>query len=907
MKEWYKQSKEELLSSLSTNMDTGLTNDEVQKRLEKYGTNELKEENKKSFLSKIIAQFSDFLILILIGAAAISIVVGETKDAIVILAIVVVNALLGIYQEGKAEKALEALKKMASPNAKVIRNGHIEVIPASTLVPGDIVSLDAGDIIPADLRLVESSNLKIEEASLTGESVPVEKDSNKGFTDDMSLGDRINMAYMSTSITYGRGKGVVVETGHGTEIGKIATLIQSYEDELTPLQKQLNQLGKFLGLTTIFVCIAVFVMGLLQGRDILEMFMVAISLAVAAIPEGLPAIVTIVLSIGMSKMVKRNAIVKKLLAVETLGSTTVICSDKTGTLTQNEMTVVKVFTDGKILDVTGTGYDPVGEFKLEENNISADDIGDLQTLLSIAALVNDADLDKTQEGYKVIGDPTEGALITLAGKGKITRKNINSEYPRIEEIPFDSGRKMMTTFHENYLPNKIVSFTKGAPDIIIDKCSHISIDGKVKEFDDNLKKEVLHVNSFFSRDALRVLAFAYKEYNTLPTDISPDSNEVNMTFVGLVGMIDPARPEAKDAIAKCKEAGIQTVMITGDYKETAFAIAKELGMAESIDQAMMGAELNDISDEKLQEVVKDVKVYARVSPEHKVRIVSALKANGEITAMTGDGVNDALALKKADIGVSMGITGTDVAKNTAEMILTDDNFASIVSAVEEGRIIFSNIKKFVYFLLSCNIGEILLVFTSILLGWNVPLLPIQLLWLNLVTDSFPALALGVEKGEPDIMQQQPRDSKEAIINRSMMFSILLQSIAVAGGSLLAYYWGMHHYPIQYDALGNVIEASLVPARTITFATLITAELLRAYSSRSQKHTLFKIGFFTNRSMVYSTLFAFLLLLVVLYVPFMQDIFYTFPLGLLDWEIVLSFAFIPLVVGELGKVIFKKNK
>lgn len=907
MKEWYKQSKEELLSGLDTNMDTGLTNDEVQKRLEKYGTNELKEESRKSFVSKIIAQFSDFLILILIGAAAISIAVGETKDAIVILAIVVVNALLGIYQEGKAEKALEALKKMASPNAKVIRNGHIEVVPASTLVPGDIVSLDAGDIIPSDLRLVESSNLKIEEASLTGESVPVEKDSNKSFSEDMSLGDRINMAYMSTSITYGRGKGVVVETGHGTEIGKIATLIQSYEDELTPLQKQLNQLGKFLGLTTIVVCIAVFVMGLLQGRDVLEMFMVAISLAVAAIPEGLPAIVTIVLSIGMSKMVKRNAIVKKLLAVETLGSTTVICSDKTGTLTQNEMTVVKVFTDGKILDVTGTGYDPVGDFKLEGNKISINDIGDLQTLLSIATLTNDADLDKTQEGYKVIGDPTEGALITLAGKGSITRKDLNLEYPRIEEIPFDSGRKMMTTFHENYIPNKVVSFTKGAPDIIIDKCSHISIDGKVKEFDDNLKKEVLNVNSLFSRDALRVLAFSYKEYNNLPTDISPDSNEVNMTFVGLVGMIDPARPEAKDAIAKCKEAGIKTVMITGDYKETAFAIAKELGMAESIDQAMMGAELNDMSDEKLQEVVKDVKVYARVSPEHKVRIVSALKANGEIAAMTGDGVNDALALKKADIGVSMGITGTDVAKNTAEMILTDDNFASIVSAVEEGRIIFSNIKKFVYFLLSCNIGEILLVFTSILLGWNVPLLPIQLLWLNLVTDSFPALALGVEKGEPDIMQQQPRDSKESIINGRMMFSIILQSIAVAGGSLLAYYWGMQHYPLEYDALGKVIESSLIPSRTITFATLITAELLRAYSSRSQKHTLFKIGFFTNRSMVYSTLFAFLLLIFVLYVPFMQGIFYTFPLGLLDWEIVLSFAFIPLVVGEVSKMIFKNKK
>lgn len=904
MKEWYRQSKEELLLELKSNIDSGLTKDEVTLRLEKYGPNDLKEEDKKSFLSKVIAQFSDFLILILIGAAIISFAVGESKDAIVIIAIVIVNAFLGIYQEGRAEKALDALKKMSSPNAKVIRNGILEVVPANTLVPGDIVSLDAGDIIPADLRLVESSNLKIEEASLTGESVPVEKDSNAAFEEEVSLGDRKNMAYMSTAVTYGRGKGVVIGTGHNTEIGKIATMIQSFEDEATPLQKQLNHLGKILGLTTIIICIAVFGIGLLQGRGALEMFMVAISLAVAAIPEGLPAIVTIVLAIGMNRMVKRHAIVKKLLAVETLGSTTIICSDKTGTLTQNEMTVVKVFADGKIIDVTGGGYDPVGEFKLEENNIRTEDIGDLQTLLSISALANDADLENTPDGYKVIGDPTEGALITLAGKGGINKHTINTEFPRVEEIPFDSDRKMMTTFHKDYIPNKIVSFTKGAPDIIINRCNRISIYGKISEFDDEMKKEVLKVNSYFSKDALRVLAFAYKEYNELPKGISSDLNEIDMTFVGLVGMIDPARPEAKDAIAKCKEAGIKTVMITGDYKETAFAIAKELGMAESIDEAMMGAELNNISDEDLKEVVKNVKVYARVSPEHKVRIVSALKANGEITAMTGDGVNDALALKRADIGVSMGITGTDVAKNTAEMILTDDNFASIVSAVEEGRIIFSNIKKFVFFLLSCNIGEIFLVFTSILLGWEVPLLPIQLLWLNLVTDSFPALALGVEPGEPDIMQQKPRNTNEPIINRNMMLSIVLQSIAVAGGSLLAYYWGMHHYPIEYDAFGKVIEASLIPARTITFATLITAELLRAYSSRSQKYTLFKIGFFTNKNMVYSTLFAFLLLVVVLYIPFMQNIFYTFPLGVLDWEIVLSFAFIPLITGEIGKVIFK---
>lgn len=891
--EWYRQSKEDLLSNLTTDISSGLSSEEVNLRIEKYGTNELKEEKKKGFLSKIIAQFSDFLVLILIAAAIVSFVVGEEKDAIVILSIVIVNAFLGIYQEGKAEKSLDALKKMASPNAKVIRNGKIYEVPSSNLVPGDIVSLDAGDIIPADLRLVESSNLKIEEASLTGESLPVEKSSNINITDETSLGDRVNMAYMSTIVTYGRGKGVVVGTGHDTEIGNIATMIQSFDDEVTPLQKQLNQLGKVLGLATIFICIAVFGIGLLQKRPILDMFMVSISLAVAAIPEGLPAIVTIVLAIGMNKMVKKNAIVKRLLAVETLGSTTFICSDKTGTLTQNEMTVVKVYTDGKIVDVTGGGYNPSGEFKIDDKTIDYKEIGDLQTILSIAALANDADLEKTETAYKVIGDPTEGSLITLAGKGGILKSDINKEYPRIEEIPFDSDRKMMTTFHKNYVPNKVVSFTKGAPDVIINRCNRISINGEVKEFTKSLKDEVLKVNSDFSKTALRVLSFAYKEYDSLPENISPELNEVDMTFVGLVGMIDPARPEAKEAIRHCKQAGIQTVMITGDYKETAFAIAKELGMVESMDEAMMGDELNNISDEELKKVVTKIKVYARVSPEHKVRIISALKANGEITSMTGDGVNDALALKRADIGVAMGITGTDVAKNTADLILTDDNFTSIVSAVEEGRIIYSNIKKFVFFLLSCNIGEILLVLMSILLNLPVPLLPIQLLWLNLVTDSFPALALGVEKGEPDIMQINPRKPNEPILDRIMLKKITFQSIAIAAASLLAFKWGLNHYPNDIDK-----------ARTITFTTLILAELLRAYSSRSQKHTLFKLGLFTNKNLVYSTIFSFSLMLLVLYVPFIQPIFKTFSLGLLDWEIVLSFAFIPLIVGELDKMIFK---
>lgn len=894
LKKWYKEDINDSLSALETDPQKGLSTDQLNQRLEEYGHNELKEEKRQSLLSKLLAQFSNFLVLILIGAAIVSFAVGARKDGLVILAIVIVNALLGLYQEGKAEKSLEALQKMSSPHAKVLRNSKVEEIQASNLVPGDIVLLDAGDIIPADLRLIESSNLKVEEASLTGESVPVEKSSKLVFSEDVSLGDRSNMAYMSTAVTYGRGKGLVVDTGHSTEIGKIATMIQSYDEELTPLQKQLNQLGKFLGIVIIIISIVVFGIGMLQKRELLEMFMIAISLAVAAIPEGLPAIVTIVLALGMNKMVKKNAIVKKLLAVETLGSTTVICSDKTGTLTQNEMTVVKAFVDNKIVDVTGTGYDPNGDFNLDGKSINAESIGDLETLLSMSALANDAELNEESGVYKVIGDPTEGALLTFAGKANINKPSLIEKYPRIEEIPFDSERKMMTTFHKDYIPGKVVSFTKGAPDVIINKCTRISMNGSILDFTSEIKEKIMQINSDFSKDALRVLAFAYKEYDDLSNSISSENNEDHMTFVGLVGMIDPARPEAKEAISKCKRAGINTVMITGDYKETAFAIAKDLGMAENIDQAIMGDELDNYSEEELSKLVNRIKVYARVSPQHKVRIVNALRENGEVAAMTGDGVNDAMALKKADIGVAMGITGTDVAKNTADLILTDDNFATIVTAVEEGRIIYSNIKKFVFFLLSCNIGEILLVFVSILFNLPVPLRAIQLLWLNLVTDSFPALALGVEKGDPDVMDMPPREPNRPILDKDMLKGIAFQSIAVAAAALLAYRWGLKTYPNDIDK-----------ARTITFTTLILAELLRAFSSRSRRHTLFKIGFFTNMTLVYATLLSFGLLLVVLYVPFMKDIFYTFAIGLKDWLIILPFAFIPLVIGELTKVIFRK--
>ncbi len=893
---WYMQSNGEVIEKLDTDIETGLTQGEVDSRIEKYGPNSLKEEKRKSLFSRIIAQFSDFLVLILIAAAIISVFVGERTDAIVILAIVVLNAFLGVYQEGKAEKSLDALKKMSSPTAKVIRDGKTSTVKADTLVPGDVVLLDAGDIIPADLRFIESSNLKIEEASLTGESVPVEKDSGEEYKEEVSLGDRKNMGYMSTIVTYGRAKSLVVSTGADTEIGKIATAIQTTDTEVTPLQRQLNGLGKVLGIATIIICVIVFGVGILQGKEVLEMLLIAISLAVAAIPEGLPAIVTIVLAIGMNRMVKRHAIVKKLLAVETLGSTTVICSDKTGTLTQNEMTVVKAYTDETIIDVSGSGYSSQGEFYIDGEKIDPQSILDLRTLLSIGSLANDAEIEETEGGYKVIGDPTEGSLITLGSKAAIDKKVINKAHPRIEEIPFDSARKMMTTFHKDFIAGKIVSFTKGAPDIIIDKCSYISLKGRPVPFDDELRKQTMEINSEFSKDALRVLAFAYKEYPALPLDIVQSEVESDMVFVGLVGMIDPARPEAKDAIEKCKHAGIKTIMITGDYKETAFAIAKQLGMAEDESQAIMGSALDSLDDKELQERVKITRVFARVSPDHKVRIVEALKRNGNTTAMTGDGVNDAPALKKADIGVSMGITGTDVAKNTAELILTDDNFASIVSAVEEGRVIYDNIRKFVYFLLSCNIGEIIVIFVSILANLPVPLLPIQLLWLNLVTDSFPALALGMEKGDPDIMEKKPRDPKEPLLNKDLISRIAVQSIAIGATTLAAYLIALRTYP------DNIVEA-----RSIAFTTLIMAELLRSYSVRSQSHTIFEIGLFSNMTLVYGTLFSFALTMAVVYIPFLQPIFDTFPMGLSDWSIVIPFSFIPLIVGEVSKIVRRKLK
>lgn len=897
---WYRISPQNSLKELDTT-EKGLSNAEAEKRLEKYGQNALKKEEKKPFIEKLKEQFLDPMILILIAAALISFFVANEKlDAIVILAIVVVNAVLSIYQEGKAEDAISALQKMSSPKAKVLRDGKQIEVESEKIVPGDVVILETGDVIPADLRLIDSVNLKIDESSLTGESVPVEKHFDEVYDRDIELGDRKNLAYSSTIVSYGRGRGLVVETGQNTEIGKIATSISTVDREMTPLQRKLQGLSKVLGILVIVICLIVLVVGLLYKHDLLEMFMTSISLAVAAIPEGLPAIVTIVLSLGMGKMAEKNAIVKKLLAVETLGTTTVICSDKTGTLTQNEMTVTKAYVDGKEIDITGTGYNPSGEAKIADKAVNIEELEGLRVLTSIGGLTNDAKLEIDGENSKITGDPTEGALLTLAEKLGNNLEELNKNYNRIAEIPFDSDRKMMSTFHKAFFGDKINSFTKGAPDIIIKNSSKILIDGEVKEFTEDLKEEVLEKNNEFAREALRVLAYSYRTFDSLPKDLSSENIEKDMVFVGLSGMIDPARPEVKAAIKECKSAGITPIMITGDYLETGLAIAKDLGIAKDHSEAIVGADLNNLTEAELCEIVKTKRVFTRVSPENKVQIVRALKENGHIAAMTGDGVNDAPAIKRADIGIAMGITGTDVAKNTADVILTDDNFATIVNAVEEGRVIYSNIKKFVTYLLSCNIGEVLIVFLSIVFKLPVPLMPIQLLWLNLVTDSFPALALGVEKGESDIMNEPPRDPEEPIIDKEMRITLIVQSVAITAGTLGAYLIGLNRFGSTGDGL--------MAARSMAFTTLILSELLRAFSARSLDKTIFALGIFTNKKLLLGTGFSFLLTLLVLYVPTLEDAFHLVDLHMNEWIVVIICSLIPLLLGEIQKVLrfgFKK--
>ena len=909
----FSQTKENVVNELNTDIKSGLSNTEAQARLQKYGPNSLGEEKTTPLWKRFLSQFADAMVLILIGAAVLSAIMAVREggfegwiDVIVILSIVIINAILGVYQEGKADQAIAALKKMSSPQAKVIRDNIQQMVDSDKLVPGDLVVLDAGDLIAADIRLMESSSLKVEEASLTGESVPVDKDAEVVLEENCGIGDRKNMLYMGTAVTYGRARGVVVETGENTELGKIANRLSNIDDEETPLQKNLTKLGKILGIVCVVICLIVFCVNvLIQGQHWEDGLMTAVSLAVAAIPEGLAAVVTIVLALGMTKMASKNAIVRRLLAVETLGCVDVICTDKTGTLTQNEMTVRKVFDGENSYDVTGIGYAPEGQIQKEDGSkITPDE--KLIRLLQSCVLCSDAVTPKGDDGrYSCIGDPTEAALIALGAKSGLPKEETNKLFPRIAELPFDSDRKMMTTYHPNIIPGAIVSFTKGAPDIVLNNCVEYFDGHKNVPMTEERKAKILETNHGYATTALRVLAFAYRTFEGKEEIEADFEHEKDLCFLGLVGMIDPARTEVKDAMAICRQAGIRAVMITGDYKDTAVAIANDLGMMDENSGSLSGAELDQVSDKDFETVCETTNVYARVSPDHKVRIVTALKKNDHIASMTGDGVNDAMALKSADIGVAMGITGTDVAKNSSDMILTDDNFATIVSAVEEGRVIYSNIRKFVGFLLSCNVGEILIIFLISLIpaSWvphiATPLTAIQLLWLNLVTDSFPALALGREKGEPDIMKQPPRKKSESIINKSMKINILVQSLAIFAAVFVSFLLGL---TVFFKDAAAPIEG----ARTMAFATLILAELFRAYGARSERISVFKLGLFSNRFMNVSVAGSVALLLAVIYIPGVNAIFDNVALAPILWLPIVGLALIPFVASEIHKL-FKNQK
>ncbi|EHK2278443.1 calcium-transporting P-type ATPase, PMR1-type [Clostridium perfringens] len=867
---WYKKSKNEILQELDVDEKNGLSSTEALRRLEKYGKNKLETKKKKTLFKQFLSQLKDVMIYILIIAAIISAFLGEISDALIILLVIIINAVIGVIQESKAEKALDALKELSTPKALVKRDGSLKEILSEDIVPGDIVIIDAGRYIPGDLRLIDTANLKIEESAFTGESVPSEKDASFLPNKEIPIGDQNNMAFMSTLATYGRGVGVVVSTGMNTEIGKIAKMIEQEENDETPLQKKLSELGKILGFLAVGICILIFIISFFQGRDLLEMFLTSISLAVAAIPEGLPAIVAIVLALGVQRMVKKNAIIRKLPAVETLGSVSIICSDKTGTLTQNKMTVTTVYTNDS--------YIKESEFNLNDN--------ESKLLVDCMVLCNDATYSEKSQ----TGDPTEIALLESPFKLNILKEKLEKEFKRIDEIPFDSDRKLMTTV--NLVDDKKARvFTKGALDSILSICNKISINGKLLDFTKEYKAKVLENSNIMSDKALRVLAFAYKDISK--ENIVLDSLEKDLVFIGMVGMIDPPRLEVKDSIKLCKSAGITPVMITGDHKNTAFAIANELGIAEDISQAITGHEIDKFKEEEFNEKIINYRVFARVSPEHKVKIVKAFKSHGNIVSMTGDGVNDAPSLKAADIGVAMGITGTDVSKGASDMILTDDNFSTIVSAVEEGRKIYLNIKKSIVFLLSCNLGEILTLFTAILLNWNSPLQPIHILWVNLITDSFPALALGVDKTKEDVMNNPPRNPKESIFIKSDKIQLIINGVLIGGITLFAFKLGERLY-----------ADSLIHAQTMAFVVLSVSQLFLSLSLRSNTKSSFSLGIFSNKYLVYSILLGIFLQVIIISISFIANIFKVTPLLLYDWIVVILVSLIPFAINEILKL-FRK--
>lgn len=875
---WFCKTNEEVLNQLDVDPKLGLSNEEAKKRLNKYGENKLKEKPKKSFLTLLMGQLQDFLIYVLLAATVVTFIIGEYVDATIIILVIIINAVIGVAQEYKAEKAIEALNQMTTPKSLVRRNGEIIEISSEEIVPGDIVIIDAGRYIPADIRLIESVNLQIEESALTGESVPSDKDARSLHKDlKTPIGDKSNMAFMSTLSTYGRGEGVVVGTGMDTEIGNIAKILHDDNDNMTPLQRRLDELGKTIGLIAMGICAFIFIVALIQKRELFDMLLTAISLAVAAIPEGLAAIVAIVLALGVTRMSKVNAIVKKLTAVETLGSVNIICSDKTGTLTQNKMTVVSHYTMDNLTTVPAEAID------LKANQ-------DQELLIKSLVLSSDA----TYENGEGTGDPTEISLVALGNKYKLSKNDLNKAHERVSENPFDSNRKLMSTLNKE--GSKYRVYTKGAIDNILNISNKALVNGDIVHLTNDMKEQYLKVADQMSDNALRVLGAAFKDCDSV---VDTKEMEKDLVVIGFVGMIDPPRLEVKDSIEEAKLAGITPVMITGDHSHTAFAIAKELGIASSLEETLTGPEIDKLSDEEFAAKVSNYTVFARVSPEHKVKIVKAFKAQGNIVSMTGDGVNDAPSLKYADIGVAMGITGTDVSKGASDMILTDDDFSTIVHAIEEGRNIYNNIKKSVVFLLSCNLGEVLSILVSILFFWPMPLIPTQILWINLVTDSLPAIALGMDPGDKDVMKEKPRDPNESFFAHGVAARAIIGGVLIGSLTLLAFHMGVSEFGYS---LGNknIPEDVITYARTMAFVVLACTQLFYSLSIRNEKKSIFQIGLFSNLYLIGAIIVGFILQVGVITIPFFADAFKVQNLSLSDWILVIGLSIIPLIINELIK-------
>lgn len=880
---WYARSQDEIGREFGVDPAVGLTEEEATRRRASNGRNELPEALPPSLWQMLAAQFTSLIVWVLVGAAVVSGLLGEWVDAGAILAIVLLNGLLGFLQEYRAEQSLAALRTLAVTYARVVRGGTRLNLSSTELVPGDIVDVEAGDHVPADARLLQAASLRTQEAALTGESTPVEKLSAALPDSDLPLADQRNLLFMGTTVTGGKGRAVVVAIGSGTELGRIATLMTAVPVEPTPLQRRLEQFGHVLLALSLGIVLVVFGLGVWRGEPLFDMFLTAVSLAVAAIPEGLPAIVTTTLALGVMRMVKRHALIRRLPAVETLGAATVICTDKTGTLTKNEMTVTQVALDDRVIEVTGEGYAPAGEIVGGDPREGA-----LRELLWTALLCNGASLKRADGKWTVVGDPTEGALLVAGGKGGWWKEELEREQPLLGELPFDSDRKMMTVVRRSQ--GRAVAYVKGAPDVLLGRCDdYVTETGERRPLTEPLRQAILSRNQQFAQRALRVVAFAQRVLDPEPASFEPEVLEQRLCFLGLAAMKDPLRPEAKSAVDLCRSAGIATVMITGDHKDTALAIAREAGFASGPTQALSGLELNALTDAELAARVRTVSVYARVSAEHKLRIVRAWRAQGAVVAMTGDGVNDAPAVREADIGIAMGVTGTDVTKDASDMVVTDDNFASIAAAVEEGRSIYANIRKSVHYLLSCNLSEVLVMLGSTVLGWPLPLLPIHILWINLVTDGFPALALAVDPAAPDVMKRPPRDPQAPLLDRRRFLTVCVQGLVMAVATLAVFGIAL-----------SIVKDEVPFARTMTFTTLVWVQFLHAFTCRHDRYSLFQIGVASNPMLVGAVLVSALLQAGILVSPWGQEIFKVVPLRADEWAVIAGLGTLPFLIMELWK-------